>query len=135
MPQRGGPREGTYPPPRMQLINANATAGLHNMRPAGHMRPVRAFLEARESFLTWENVVKVRLRIIKLSFQNFFQTTTKQTFAALGKSVLIYLCLGAFWVVQACARASQRVWKMFGFLITLNLLAMFDSFRKPLWVF
>ena len=42
--------------------------GLHNIRPAGHMRPVRSFLPARENSVA-ENVAKARLRIITCPFR------------------------------------------------------------------
>ena len=44
------------------------TAGLHNIRPAGHMRPARSFLGARENSVA-ENVAKARLRIITCPFR------------------------------------------------------------------
>jgi len=42
--------------------------GLHNIRPAGHMRPARSFLAARENSVA-ENVAKARLRIITCPFR------------------------------------------------------------------
>ena len=42
--------------------------GLHNIRPAGHMRPARSFLPARENSVA-ENVAKARLRIITCPFR------------------------------------------------------------------
>jgi len=53
------------------------------------MRPARAFSIA-------ENVAKSRLRVsIILSFQNFFQITTKWTFVARRKVMLIIMALRA----------------------------------------
>ena len=43
-------------------------AGLHNIRPAGPMRPARSFLAARENSVA-ENVAKARLRIITCPFR------------------------------------------------------------------
>ena len=43
-------------------------AGLHNIRPAGHMRPARSFLPAHENSVA-ENVAKARLRIITCPFR------------------------------------------------------------------
>jgi len=42
--------------------------GLHNIRPAGHMRPGKSFLLARENSVA-ENVAKARLRIITCPFR------------------------------------------------------------------
>ena len=44
------------------------TAGLHNIRSAGHMRPARSFLAARENSVA-ENVAKARPRIITCPFR------------------------------------------------------------------
>ena len=43
-------------------------AGLHNIRPEGHMRLARSFLAARENSVA-ENVAKARLRIITCPFR------------------------------------------------------------------
>ena len=79
------------------------TAGLCNMRPAGRMRPATVFAIA-------ENVATARLRTYNLlSFQNFFQTTTKwNKFTTREKFVLVNLALRAYWVVQACATDKHR---------------------------
>jgi len=49
-------------------INQTTIAGLHNKRPAGHMKPARYFLAARENPVA-ENVAKARLRIITCTFR------------------------------------------------------------------
>ena len=50
------------------LSERSPTPGLHNIRPAGHMRPARSFLAARENSVA-ENVAKARLRIITCPFR------------------------------------------------------------------
>ena len=54
-------------PPFMNGTNMHRP-GLHNIRPAGHMRPARSFLAARENSVA-ENVAKARLRIITCPFR------------------------------------------------------------------
>jgi len=40
----------------------------------------------------------------EILFQNFFQTTTKWTFVARGKFMLISMALWALFVVQVCSK-------------------------------
>jgi len=53
---------------KQQMYFYLSRAGLHNIRPAGHMRPARSFLAARENSVA-ENVAKTRLRIITCPFR------------------------------------------------------------------
>jgi len=79
--------------------------GLHNILPAGHMRPAKAFLAARESFLNCGKCCESSTSN-KLSLQNFFHTTTK----SLHRNERLLPPAGnlwwyrAFWVVQACCK-------------------------------
>jgi len=50
------------------LVVRQSRSGLHNIRPAGHMRPARSFLAARENSVA-ENIAKARLRIITCPFR------------------------------------------------------------------
>ena len=63
---------------RMQLINVNARAGLHNMHPA------------RTSVIA-ENGANAQLRTINCHSKNFFWTTTKHTFAWIQLSAANYV--------------------------------------------
>ena len=59
-----------------ELQSYRCESGLHDIRPAGHMGPAKAFLAARESFLNCRKCCESSTSN-KLSLQNFFHTTTK----------------------------------------------------------